>query len=135
MLITDAMQAAGMPDGNYTLCGERVEMRNGIVRTLSGSPAGSTLSLDSAVRTISSLPGMTAERAIHMASLHPARLLGAGSAIRIVTAGKKMADMIAVDNELRVEKHLDPRRSVFRFKSTYLFWSAAYLQTFLFLSF
>ncbi|HDG1104087.1 TPA: N-acetylglucosamine-6-phosphate deacetylase [Klebsiella aerogenes] len=102
VLITDAMQAAGMPDGNYTLCGERVEMRDGIVRTLSGSLAGSTLSLDSAVRTISSLPGMTAERAIHMASLHPARLLGLDRQLGSLQPGK-MADMIAVDNELRVE--------------------------------
>ena len=101
MLITDAMQAAGMPDGNYTLCGERVEMRDGIVRTLSGSPAGSTLSLDSAVRTISSLPGMTAERAIHMAST-PGASIRLDRQLGSLQPGK-MADMIAVDNELRVE--------------------------------
>ncbi len=44
VLITDAMQAAGMPDGHYSLCGEEVEMRKGIVRTASGGLAGSTLS-------------------------------------------------------------------------------------------
>jgi N-acetylgalactosamine-6-phosphate deacetylase len=48
VLITDAMQAAGMPDGSYTLCGQKVEMRGGIVRTASGSLAGSTLSVDAA---------------------------------------------------------------------------------------
>ena len=43
VLITDAMQAAGMPDGHYTLCGEEVQMRGGVVRTASGGLAGSTV--------------------------------------------------------------------------------------------
>jgi N-acetylgalactosamine-6-phosphate deacetylase len=70
VLITDAMQAAGMPDGRYTLCGEEVEMHSGIVRTASGGLAGSTLSVDAAVRNMVELTGITAEEAIHMAS-HP----------------------------------------------------------------
>lgn len=76
VLITDAMQAAGMPDGRYTLCGETVDMRGGIVRTASGGLAGSTLSVDAAVRNMVEFTGSTPEDAIHMASLHPARLLG-----------------------------------------------------------
>ncbi|MGL5700961.1 MAG: N-acetylglucosamine-6-phosphate deacetylase, partial [Kluyvera sp.] len=79
VLITDAMQAAGMPDGRYTLCGEDVEMHNGIVRTASGSLAGSTLALDTAVRNMVELTGISPDTAIHMASLHPARLLGLDS--------------------------------------------------------
>ncbi len=76
MLITDAMQAAGMPDGRYTLCGENVEMQGGVVRTASGGLAGSTLALDAAVRNMVEHTGVAPENAIHMASLHPARLLG-----------------------------------------------------------
>ena len=52
VLITDAMQAAGMPDGRYTLCGEEVQMHGGVVRTASGGLAGSTLSVDAAVRNM-----------------------------------------------------------------------------------
>lgn len=52
VLITDAMQAAGMPDGHYTLCGEEVQMHGGIVRTAFGGLAGSTLSVDAAVRNM-----------------------------------------------------------------------------------
>ncbi len=40
VLITDAMQAAGMPDGRYTLCGEEVQMHGGVVRTASGGLSG-----------------------------------------------------------------------------------------------
>src|SRR5690606_29706478 len=61
VLITDAMQAAGMPDGQYSLCGEEVMMQNGVVRTASGGLAGSTLSLDAAVRNMVEHAGITAE--------------------------------------------------------------------------
>jgi N-acetylglucosamine-6-phosphate deacetylase len=103
VLITDAMQAAGMPDGNYQLCGEKVEMRGGIVRTASGSLAGSTLSVDAAVRNMVELTGIAAEDAIHMASLHPARLLGIDSQLGSLKPGKR-ASIIALDDELHLQQ-------------------------------
>ncbi|TQF08444.1 amidohydrolase family protein, partial [Myxococcus llanfairpwllgwyngyllgogerychwyrndrobwllllantysiliogogogochensis] len=99
VLITDAMQAAGMPDGRFTLCGEAVEMRNGIVRTASGSLAGSTLSLDAAVRNMVELAGTAPEDAIHMASLHPARLLGIDDRLGSLRTGK-CANVIALNDGL-----------------------------------
>lgn len=60
----DAMQAAGMPDGRYTLCGEEVQMHDGVVRTASGGLAGSTLSVDAAVRNMVELTGVTPAEAI-----------------------------------------------------------------------
>ncbi|BBT69322.1 MULTISPECIES: N-acetylglucosamine-6-phosphate deacetylase [Enterobacteriaceae] len=102
VLITDAMQAAGMPDGRYTLCGEQVDMRGGIVRTASGGLAGSTLSVDAAVRHMVELAGMTAEDAIHMASLHPARLLGIDSQLGSLKPGKR-ANIIALDGGLHLQ--------------------------------
>lgn len=96
VLITDAMQAAGMPDGRYTLCGEEVTMHHSVVKTASGGLAGSTLSLDAAVRNMVEHAGVTAEDAIHMASLHPARLLGIDRQLGSLTPGKR-ANMIALD--------------------------------------
>lgn len=103
VLITDAMQAAGMPDGPYTLCGEKVEMRGGIVRTASGGLAGSTLSVDTAVRNMVELAGISPEEAIHMASLHPARLLGVDQQLGSLQAGKR-ASIIALDGGLHVQR-------------------------------
>lgn len=48
-----------MPDGHYTLCGEEVQMHGGIVRTAFGGLAGSTLSVDAAVRNMVELTGVT----------------------------------------------------------------------------
>lgn len=102
VLITDAMQAAGMPDGRYTLCGEEVDMRGGIVRTASGGLAGSTLSVDAAVRNMVELTGITAEEAIHMASWHPARLLGIDRTLGSLRVGKQ-ASLIALDAGLHLQ--------------------------------
>lgn len=103
VLITDAMQAAGMPDGSYTLCGENVEMHDGIVRTASGGLAGSTLSVDAAVRNMVSFTGIAAVEAIHMASLHPARLLGIDHQVGSLKAGKR-ANIIALDERLHLQQ-------------------------------
>ncbi|QGN39869.1 N-acetylglucosamine-6-phosphate deacetylase [Klebsiella oxytoca] len=103
VLITDAMQAAGMPDGSYTLCGEKVEMRGGIVRTASGSLAGSTLSVDAAVRNMVKLTGLAPEDAIHMASWHPARLLGIDNQLGSLKVGKR-ASIIALDDGLYLQQ-------------------------------
>lgn len=50
ILITDAMSATGLDDGNYYLGSLEVEVKEGIARTHSGSLAGSTLTLDVAVK-------------------------------------------------------------------------------------
>lgn len=102
VLITDAMQAAGMPDGRYTLCGEEVEMHSGIVRTASGGLAGSTLSVDAAVRNMVELTGITAEEAIHMAS-PPRTSVGYRSPPGSLAVGKR-ADAIALNSGLHLQQ-------------------------------
>ncbi len=102
-VITDAMQAAGMPDGRYTLCGEEVQMHGGVVRTASGGLAGSTLSVDAAVRNMVELTGVTPAEAIHMASLHPARMLGVDGVLGSLKPGKR-ASVVALDSGLHVQQ-------------------------------
>lgn len=102
LLITDAMQAAGMPDGDYSICGHPVTMRSGIVRTPAGGLAGSTLALDAAVRNMVNNVGVSAEDAIHMASLHPARMLGLERSLGSLAPGKR-ANMIALNQPLLLQ--------------------------------
>ncbi|MTH45757.1 N-acetylglucosamine-6-phosphate deacetylase [Intestinirhabdus alba] len=103
VLVTDAMRAAGMPDGGYTLCGQPVEMRDGVVRTAAGGLAGSTLTMDAAVRNMVTLAGVSPEEAIAMATRHPARLLGIDDRLGSLTPGK-YANAIALDNALRLQQ-------------------------------
>ena len=78
-------------------------MQNGVVRTASGGLAGSTLSLDAAVRNMVEHAGVTAEDTIHMASLHPARLLGIDRQLGSLTPGKS-ANIIALDGGLHLQQ-------------------------------
>ncbi|ADU69204.1 N-acetylglucosamine-6-phosphate deacetylase [Pantoea sp. At-9b] len=99
ILITDAMRAAGMPDGLYAICGHNVEMRAGVVRSAAGGLAGSTLALDAAVRNMVNHGGVSSQQAIEMASLHPARLLGIAHQLGTLAPGKQ-ANILALDNQL-----------------------------------
>ncbi|HCE8948898.1 TPA: N-acetylglucosamine-6-phosphate deacetylase [Morganella morganii] len=89
VLITDAMRAAGQPDGIYDICGHDVTMKAGIVRTASGGLAGSTLALDDAVSRMISDTGTLPETAIRMASLQPAQLLGMTATHGSISPGKR----------------------------------------------
>ncbi|WP_312771730.1 amidohydrolase family protein, partial [Escherichia coli] len=86
-----------------TLCGENVEMQGGVVRTASGGLAGSTLALDAAVRNMVEHTGIAPENAIHMASLHPARLLGMDHLLGTLAPGKR-ANVLALDAGLHLRQ-------------------------------
>ncbi|AKV55809.1 N-acetylglucosamine-6-phosphate deacetylase [Bifidobacterium actinocoloniiforme DSM 22766] len=76
-LITDAMEATGCPDGAYKLGSLDVEVRDGHARLVSnGAIAGSTLTLDVAVRRAVQAIGLSAPEAVEAATLTPARALG-----------------------------------------------------------
>lgn len=75
VLVTDSMAAAGMPDGEYRLAGLAVTVRDGVCLA-GGVLAGSTLTLDRAVRNVSSYTGLALAEAVRLASTNPARLLG-----------------------------------------------------------
>jgi N-acetylglucosamine-6-phosphate deacetylase len=75
ILISDAISATGMPDGQYTLGGMEVTVSGGVCRNAEGSLAGSTLTLDRALRNIVRL-GTSLAGALKMLSFNPAKLLG-----------------------------------------------------------
>jgi N-acetylglucosamine-6-phosphate deacetylase len=76
ILITDAIRATGMPDGQYALGDQQVQVRKGIARTEAGGLAGSTLTLDQALRNIMSYADLSLPQALPMATRVPAEALG-----------------------------------------------------------
>jgi N-acetylglucosamine-6-phosphate deacetylase len=76
ILITDALQAAGMPDGVYTLGETRVHVQNGRCVTDDGVLAGSVLTLDEAVRRMRAFTGLDLATAVRLAWRNPHRMLG-----------------------------------------------------------
>jgi N-acetylglucosamine-6-phosphate deacetylase len=100
LLVSDAIAATGMPDGKYLLGNLEVRVAGGVSRNAEGRLAGSTLTLDRAVRNIVAL-GVPRAAAVQMATLNPARLLGIESRKGILAAGAD-ADIVLLDSELRV---------------------------------
>jgi N-acetylglucosamine-6-phosphate deacetylase len=76
VLITDAISAAGMPDGTYALGSLEVEVKHGRC-TLNGTLAGSTLTLDAAVRHLMQFGNCNLQQALRAATMNPARVAGA----------------------------------------------------------
>ncbi|MDR3051412.1 MAG: N-acetylglucosamine-6-phosphate deacetylase [Oscillospiraceae bacterium] len=86
LLITDAMMAAGMPDGDYSLGGQRVTVRAGAARLQDGTLAGSTLLMHQALTNVIRL-GTPPEEAIPMVTEAPARSIGAQDVVGRIAPG------------------------------------------------
>jgi N-acetylglucosamine-6-phosphate deacetylase len=100
VLVSDGISATGMPDGRYRLGSFEVNVTNGICRNAEGKLAGSTLTLDRAVRQMVKL-GVELPGAVRMATLNPASVLGMEGRKGILAAGAD-ADMVLLDDNLHV---------------------------------
>ncbi|SQD79995.1 N-acetylglucosamine-6-phosphate deacetylase [Moritella yayanosii] len=101
-LITDCMRAGGLEDGPYQLGAQIVNVKNGEARTDDGSLAGSTCSLDQAVRNMVFASGVPAWEAVQMASAVPAHYLGLADRIGAIAVGMD-ANLTIMNNELQVQ--------------------------------
>ena len=75
ILVSDGISATGMPDGKYMLGTFEVTVSGGVCRNAEGKLAGSTLTLDRALRNIVGL-GVSLPDAVRTLTLNPASLLG-----------------------------------------------------------
>ncbi len=102
ILITDAMRAAGIEDGNYDLGGLNVTIENGEARLKDGNLAGSTLKLIDAVKYIYDNTKLNLTDSWHLASYNPAKSLGIEKKYGSLKAGK-VANLVAFDNKFSIK--------------------------------
>jgi N-acetylglucosamine-6-phosphate deacetylase len=100
ILISDGISATGMPDGKYTLGTFEVTVAGGVCRNAEGKLAGSTLTLDRALRNIVNL-GIPLPDALRMLTLDPATLLGIEFKKGSLRTGAD-ADILLLDESLNV---------------------------------
>lgn len=98
-LITDSMEATGCADGEYTIAGMPVTVKDGKARTHDGAIAGSTLSMWEAVRNLRDFAGISLGKALYAATMAPAKQVGLDATIGSLDVGK-FADMILLDGDL-----------------------------------
>lgn len=101
-LITDAMAATGSADGDYMLGALAVNVLDGVARLVDGgSIAGSTLTLDDAVRRAVREVGISVGQAIDAVTTVPARAIGRGHDLGLLVAGYA-ADAVLLDDDFSV---------------------------------
>ena len=100
VLVSDGMAATGMPDGRYRLGTFEVSVAGGIARNSDGKLAGSTLTLDRALRHMTAL-GLPLHEVLPMLTSNPARLLGLEKRKGCLAAGAD-ADLVLLDDQLQV---------------------------------
>lgn len=96
-LISDSVAPTGLGDGEFELWGEKVSVVNGQTQNERGSIAGSVITMHDAVKRMLKL-GFTRSEVSEMASLNPAKLLGAEAFCGSIEVGKR-ADLVALDKE------------------------------------
>jgi N-acetylglucosamine-6-phosphate deacetylase len=100
ILVSDGISATGMPDGNYMLGKLEVTVSGGICRNSEGKLAGSTLTLDRALRNIVGL-GVPLAAVVRMLTLNPATLLGIEFKKGALRTGAD-ADILLLDEGLQL---------------------------------
>ena len=97
-LISDALRCCGMPDGQYTLGGQDVFLKDSIARLADGTIAGSATNLYDCMRKAVEF-GISKEQAILSATIVPAREIGRADEIGSIANGK-LADFVVCDEAL-----------------------------------
>jgi N-acetylglucosamine-6-phosphate deacetylase len=111
-LVTDAMEAAGMPPGKYELSGRNVRLQDGAVRLPDGTLAGSALTVDRAVRNAVALLGVSPQTAARMASETPGEILGMPDKGRIARGAD--ADLVVLAPDLSVVETIVAGETVYK---------------------
>jgi N-acetylglucosamine-6-phosphate deacetylase len=101
ILVSDGVSATGMPDGKYLLGNFEVTVSGGVCRNAEGNLAGSTLTLDRALRNVVAL-GVSLPDAVRMLTVNPATLLGIEFKKGVLRTGAD-ADIVLLDDSLQAK--------------------------------
>lgn len=101
VLITDSIQEAHLPDGPHDRDGQTIVVNGIRLRFPNGTIAGSALTMDRAVRNFREHTGLPLYKVVNMASLYPARSIGADAFKGSLEPGKD-ADFLITDRDFNV---------------------------------
>jgi N-acetylglucosamine-6-phosphate deacetylase len=100
-LITDAMRAKGMPDGEYDLGGQNVTVKGSEARLASGALAGSILKMNEGLKNLIKFTGASLDDLWRVTSLNQAIALNIEDNKGSIAVGKD-ADIVVVDDDMQV---------------------------------
>ena len=103
VLVSDSMEAAGMPDGEYFLGGQKVFKKGSSARLEDGTLAGSVTDLYECMINAVKM-GIPLESAVRCATLNPCRSIGISESFGSISPGKGAHFLILGKNDLSVKK-------------------------------
>ena len=103
VLITDCTRAGGMPDGEYSLGGQKTFVKGIQCLLEDGTIAGSVLKLNDAVKNVRANTDLPLYEIVAAASLNPANAIGMGDTKGSIEVGKD-ADLILTDMNFDIKK-------------------------------
>ncbi|MDD8016775.1 MAG: N-acetylglucosamine-6-phosphate deacetylase [Bacteroidota bacterium] len=102
ILVTDAIRASGMPDGDYHFMDQKIIVKKKRAFLENGTLAGSTLTMEEAIKNMVNLVGVPLTDAVRMASLNGAKVLSREHKKGILAVGKD-ADLVLLDSNFKVQ--------------------------------
>ena len=112
ILVTDAIRAAGLPDGDYRLDERSVHIQDGAVRLPDGTLAGSVLTMERALQNVCSATNRSLSELWVMSSLNAARAIGISAQKGSLEVGKD-ADLVLLDESFNVRSTIVQGEVVF----------------------
>lgn len=103
ILVTDAIRAAGLPDGDYLLDDRSVHIRDRAVRLADGTLAGSVLTMERALQNACAASGRSLAEMWVTSSLNAARAIGVASQKGSLEVGKD-ADLVLLDASFSIQR-------------------------------
>ncbi len=103
LLVSDAMMACSMPDGDYSLGGQKVIVSNGAARLENGALAGSVLTLDKAVKNVKNNTNYPLNEIVRMATYNAAIHCNVEDRKGLIKEGYD-ADLILFDEDINIQK-------------------------------
>jgi N-acetylglucosamine-6-phosphate deacetylase len=113
ILITDAVRAAGLPEGEYQIDTRTVRVQGGAVRLLDGQLAGSVLTMETALKNFRQATGLSLQDAWPATSLNAARAIGVAERKGSLAVGKD-ADLVLLDDAGHVRTTIAEGVAVYR---------------------
>ncbi len=101
VLVSDSVRAGGMPDGEYEFADQAIQMKDRRAYLPDNTLAGSTLTMDYAVKTMVEQVGVPLTEALRMASLNGAKVLGLEH--KGILAVGMDADLVVLDTDFTVK--------------------------------
>ncbi len=112
IVISDAMRAKNLPDGESELGGQKVIVKNGEARLENGALAGSVLKINDAIKNLVTLCDVEFTTAIDFATINPAKNLGVDDKYGSIEVGK-VADFTVINEDYSVAQTIRDGEIIF----------------------